>query len=392
MCPEAEQVSSVPSGDGLGELVALDAAARAFAQLRPAGKPAGRERLVRLAAPVAQRLARRYRDRGEALEDLEQVALVGLLKAVDGYDPQRGGFSGYAIATVTGELKRHFRDRAWGVRVPRRLQELVAQVMAGNSRLTREKSQRPTLPELARELGLTEAEVAEALSASGTAYRPMSLHTPNAAEEGGELGDCLGALDPELGRLEDRLTVAALLCRMPPRERRILALRFYGNHTQSEIADLLGISQMHASRLLSQALAWLRDALLSDAPVHWYPGVRQPEHGLAVATRVHADATVVEVTGEIDRDNAGQLRRALAAAVRLGGVAELRIDLARVPFVDAAGIAALLAGQDLAARAGLRMRLVRARPYVGQALATAGLWPCLASVLATGDDPARRGR
>jgi RNA polymerase sigma-B factor len=359
------------------EFAGLDRAARSYADAAGELRAALRDDLIARSAIIARRLARRYRDRGEPLEDLEQVALVGLLKAVEGYDPERGSYGGYLLSTVAGELKRHFRDRGWNVRVPRRVQELVAQVTQANARLTADLARRPTVAELAAELRVSVEEVAEAL-ASATAYRPISLNAPLPGDDGGELGDTVGGPDGELGAVEDRLTIAELLCRLPARERQLLALRFYGNLTQTEIAEVMGMSQMHASRLLSAALAWLRDALLSDDPMQWRAGRSAPDAGrLVVRTRKTDESVVVELGGELDRDCVDQLRRALSAAVRLGPVRRLRIDLRAVPFVDAAAIAAILATGETAKRAGIRLHLAGARPYVAQALATAGLWPFL---------------
>jgi RNA polymerase sigma-B factor len=381
-----------PAPEENSEFAALDVAARAFVDAAGGLRVALRDDLVVRAAPIARRLARRYRDRGEPLEDLEQVALVGLLKAVDGYDPERGSFGGYLLSTVSGELKRHFRDRGWNVRVPRRVQELVAQVSHASARLTADLSRRPTVAELAEELGVSADEVAEAL-ASASAYRPVSLNAPLPGEDNGELVDSLGMADRGMGGVEDRLTVAELLCRLPARERQLLALRFYGNQTQTEIAAAMGMSQMHASRLLTQALAWLRDALLSEDPVQWRAGRGAPDPDrLAVRTRIVQGAVLVELGGELDRDAVDQLRRALGTAIRLGPAPQLRVDLRAVPFVDAAAIAAILAAGESARRAGMRLSLVGARPYVAQALATAGLWPFLAGgAAADGDVPAAGG-
>jgi RNA polymerase sigma-B factor len=360
------------------EFAALDVAARAYWDAPGPLRAALREELITRAAPLARRLARRYRDRGEPLEDLEQVAVVGLLKAVDGYDPERGPFGGYLLSTVVGELKRHFRDRGWNVRVPRRVQELAAQVTHANARLTADRSRRPSTEELAEELHVSVDDIAEALN-SASAYRPVSLNSPLPGEDGAELVDTLGSPDGDMGRVEDRLTVAELLCRLPARERQLLALRFYGNRTQTEIAEAMGMSQMHASRLLAQALAWLRDALLSDDPTQWRAGRSAPDASrVAVRTTVVRGAVLVELGGELDRDAVEQVRRALTAAIRLSPVAGLRVDLRAVPFVDAAAIAAIIAAGEAAKRAGKRMSLEGARPYVAQALATAGLWPFLA--------------
>lgn len=375
MSEKADSTTPVIVADG-SDFAMLDATAQAYAEATGAHRAALREELITLAAAVAKRLARRYRDRGEPLDDLEQVALLGLLKAIDGYDPQRGPFGGYLLATVSGELKRHFRDRGWSVRVPRRVQELTFQVTQASARLTAERARRPSTVELAGELRVPEEQVIEAL-ASASAYRPVSLNLPLPGDDGVELADTLGVADAGIERVEDRLTVTELLCRLPERERRMLAMRFYGDHTQSEIAEMLGISQMHASRLLSRALGWLRDALLSEDPTQWNIGHGTPGAQPAPRIVVAADAIVVELAGELERDTADQVRRALYAAIKLGPAATLRVDLRAVPFVDAAAIAVIIGAGEAAARIGMRLALVGARPYVGQALATAGLWPYL---------------
>lgn len=354
----------------------LEGAARDYAQATGARRAALRDDLIVRAVPVARRLARRYRDRGEPLEDLEQVALIGLIKAVDGYDPTRGPFGGYLFATACGELRRHFRDRGWQVRVPRKLQELALQVTQTSARMTADRSRPPSAVELAEELTVTPPEVLEALAAS-SAYRPASL---NATPPGGsgELGDALGGPDGEMSRMEDRLTIAELLCRLPARERQMLALRFYGNHTQAEIAQALGMSQMHTSRLLSQALAWLREALLSDCPAQWKPGRTAADATrLGVRTTAQAGQVVVELSGELDRDCSDELRRTLSSAVRRARGGQLRVDLSGVSFVDAAVIAVIIGIVEATRRAGVPLRLSGARRYVGHALATAGLWPHL---------------
>jgi RNA polymerase sigma-B factor len=250
----------------------LDAAALAYAERRESATPteawASREKLVCYCLPFAGRLARRYRGRGEYLEDLEQVARLGLIKAIDRYDPERGSFTAYAVITISGELKRHFRDRTWGVHVPRRVQDLSLEVGHASMLLTSILARDPTTGELAARIGVTEAAVLEAVE-SAAGYSPASLNVPIAGDGTTEFGDLLGGLDADLESVTDKLTVADLLLRLPIRERRMLAMRFYGNRTQAEIADELGISQMHVSRLLSRALTWLREAMLSDDPPHW---------------------------------------------------------------------------------------------------------------------------
>ena len=246
----------------------LDAAALAYAAridgLPPERRGEARDDLVRFALPFAGRLARRYRGRGEPLEDLEQVARLGLVNAVDRYDPERGSFTAYAAITIVGEIKRHFRDRTWGVHVPRRLRDLILEVGQATSALTSELSRAPTVAELSARLETPQEEILAALE-SAAGYSPASLNAPVGGESSAEFGDLVGESDNALESVDDRVTVSGLLHRLPWRERRILAMRFYGNQTQAEIAARFGISQMHVSRLLSRALTWLRQAMLADA-------------------------------------------------------------------------------------------------------------------------------
>jgi RNA polymerase sigma-B factor len=336
-----------------------------------------REVLIRRALPFASRLARRYFGRGEPLEDLEQVARLGLVKAVDRYDPQRGSFTAYAVITVSGEIKRHFRDKTWGVHVPRRLQDLSLEIGHASVVLTNRLARSPTVAELAGYLDTSDEEILEAME-SAAAYTPASLNAPIGGESPAELGDLFGAPDGDLDSVDDRLTVANLLCRLPARERRILAMRFYGNRTQSDIAAEFGISQMHVSRLLTRALTWLREAMLSDVPPPWEgAGTRDDTNELRVAVTAEADTVTVEVRGEVDRDTAERLRHGLVGAAGSPQASSVRVDLTAVPLLDAAGVAALLAGYDAARAAGIRFRIVGAQHYVARILAVSGLAPLL---------------
>jgi|GEM_PF-68215 len=361
---------------------ALSYAAR-FADQAESRRRELREELVQLALPFAGRLARRYRGRGEPLEDLEQVARLGLVKAVDRYDPDRGSFTAYAAVTITGEIKRHFRDRTWGVHVPRRLQDLTIEVSQATAVLTSELSRSPTVAELAARLDTSEEDILAALE-SAAGYTPASLNGPVGDDGPAELGDMFGALDADLESVDDRLTVSGLLYRLPARERRILAMRFYGNYTQSDIAAEFGISQMHVSRLLSRTLTWLRQAMLTDAPPRWESGIAQPEPAdvaLTVSVRRVDGRTEIGLTGELDREAAERVRAGLVDAVRAAGPdAEVLVDLDGVGFVDAAGIAALLASHEAARRAAVRLRFARPQPYVRRSLTVAGLAPLFAVV------------
>lgn len=229
-----------------------------------------RERVVVLYQPLINKIARRYGGRGEPLEDLKQTAMVGLVKAVRGYDPDRGKpFISYLLPTVTGEIKRHFRDHTWAVRVPRRHQENRVKLRRIIGEFQQEHARTPTIAELAQEMGLSEAEVSE-LTQVSESYRSLSLDAPDSSDsdgqEGARLEDHLGSEDQALERVVERESLKPALARLPERERKILLLRFFGDHTQSEIADRLGYSQMHVSRLLAGVLEQLRKEVGTDSP------------------------------------------------------------------------------------------------------------------------------
>ncbi|MGW0910268.1 RNA polymerase sigma factor SigF [Streptomyces sp. NPDC002784] len=223
-----------------------------------------RNQLVRMHLPLVEHLARRFRNRGEPLDDLTQVATIGLIKSVDRFDPERGvEFSTYATPTVVGEIKRHFRDKGWAVRVPRRLQELRLSLTTATAELSQLHGRSPTVHELAEKLGISEEEVLEGLE-SANAYSTLSLDVPDTDDESPAVADTLGAEDEALEGVEYRESLKPLLEDLPPREKRILLLRFFGNMTQSQIAQEVGISQMHVSRLLARTLAQLREKLLVE--------------------------------------------------------------------------------------------------------------------------------
>jgi RNA polymerase sigma-B factor len=232
-----------------------------FVEYARTGDPTRRDELVTAHLGLAEYLARRFANRGEPLDDLVQVASLGLLKAVGRFDPERGvEFSTYATHTIVGELKRHFRDRGWAIRAPRRMQELYLRLGKVVATLGQELGRSPTIAELATEVEVSEEEVLEALEA-GQAYRFASLDAPVAGDSDGEaLGARIGVLDAALDDAEHRVTLSPLLARLPPRERLIVHLRFFEGLTQSEIAARLGISQMHVSRLLARSVAQLRAA------------------------------------------------------------------------------------------------------------------------------------
>jgi RNA polymerase sigma-B factor len=222
-----------------------------------------REVLVQQYIGLVEFLARRFRNRGEPTEDLVQVGTIGLLKAIERFDLEREvEFSTYATPTVVGELKRHFRDKGWAVRVPRRLQELHLELSKVVGRLTQELGRSPTVPEIARAAGTTEEAVLEGLEIS-QAYNFTSLDAPIDSQDAGSMSfaDQLGGEDEGLHNLEYRASLAPEMAKLPERERTILFLRFFRGLTQSEIAERLGISQMHVSRLLNRTLTRLREAL-----------------------------------------------------------------------------------------------------------------------------------
>ncbi|MBI5106364.1 MAG: SigB/SigF/SigG family RNA polymerase sigma factor [Solirubrobacterales bacterium] len=228
--------------------------------------PRLREQLVERYLPLARQLARRYQRPEEPLDDLLQVASLGLVKAVDRFDCTRQvAFSSYAVPTILGEIKRHFRDRTWAVRVPRDLQELALKADRLVSDLTRELHRAPTVTELAERLEVSEEQVLEALEAAG-AYRATSFDAPRGAEaEPGEtLADSVGGEEEGFDQAEDRATLDQLMGSLTPREREVLRLRFEEDLTQAEIGARIGVSQMQVSRLIRQAVARLRLAAQAD--------------------------------------------------------------------------------------------------------------------------------
>ncbi|MFD0318312.1 RNA polymerase sigma factor SigF [Streptomyces flavalbus] len=223
-----------------------------------------RERIVEAWLPMAERIAGRFRSRGESYEDLRQVAALGLVKAVDRYDPDRGNaFESYAVPTVTGEIKRHFRDHMWTLHVPRRVQELRNQVRAASHELAQTASgQRPSVAALAAHADLSEDDTRVGLEALES-FSALSLDAELPGSDGGfSLSDALGSTDPALDTVVDRESVRGRLAALPERERAILYMRFFGDMTQSRIAERLGISQMHVSRLISRCCDRVREEVL----------------------------------------------------------------------------------------------------------------------------------
>jgi len=227
---------------------------------RAAGDPRAREALIERFMPLARSIARRYENSGEPLEDLVQVASLALVKAVDRYDPSRGNaFSSFAVPTIAGELKRHFRDRTWTVRPPRDLQELTIKVERVTTELWQRNDRAPTVGDLAAELGLEDEQILEALHAR-TARNRVSLDAPSGGDDGERpaLGDVLGGVDDGYDQAESRALLDRLLATVSARDREVIRLRFEEDLTQAEIGELLGVSQMQVSRIVRQTLAQLR--------------------------------------------------------------------------------------------------------------------------------------
>jgi RNA polymerase sigma-B factor len=285
----------------------------------PAGDPERariRGHLVELHLPLVEYLARRFRNRGEWLDDLTQVATIGLIKSIDRFDLERGvEFSTYATPTIVGEIKRHFRDKGWAVRVPRRLQELKLSLTKAIGELAQREGRAPTVSELASHLQMSEEDVLEGLE-SANAYSTVSLDAPDSGDEDAPaVSDSLGMVDEALEGVEYRESLKPLLEQLPPREKKILLLRFFGNMTQSQIAAELGISQMHVSRLLARTLAQLRDGLTTDdldlaGPVEGPQAGRGQQAGQAgrrEQQRGHAPLGPLPVQQDDPRDDHEQL-------------------------------------------------------------------------------------
>jgi RNA polymerase sigma-B factor len=230
-----------------------------------ASRSSVREAAIEAWLPLARHLAQRFHGRGEPVDDLFQIATIGLIKAIDRFDPEYGNdFAAYAVPTIVGEIKRHFRDRTWDIRVPRRLQELKLDINEATSTLSQKLGRSPTVADIAEYLHRSEDEVLEGLD-SARAYSAVSLQTlVGTSEDSTELGDLLGADDNEMELAEFRAALGPALETLSPREQQIVLLRFFGNLTQTQIAERVGISQMHVSRLLARSLAALRGQLTMD--------------------------------------------------------------------------------------------------------------------------------
>ncbi|WP_199516642.1 sigma-70 family RNA polymerase sigma factor [Nucisporomicrobium flavum] len=329
----------------------------AIRSMRDPGCPlARRERLrqeaIRRELPLARHLAHGYADRGEPIEDLVQVAALALVKAVDGFDPDRGtSFAGYAYPTILGELKRHFRDRTWSVHVPRRLQELCLDIARARTDLLQQLHHEPTAAQIAEVIGVAEADV-RAASAGASAYRADSLNRPvGSADDPCERQELLGAIDPGLESAPDRVLLEPALRSLPERARYAVRRYFFDNRTQDEIAAELHVSQMSVSRLLNQALARLRSRLAPATPesangdvrVHTY----EAQVGCVVATVVGGAAPV-----------GGELRYALVDTLVSRRPRTLVVDLRRLTQPSVATAQALMAAYSAAGHVGARLCVV----------------------------------
>ena len=273
--PEPDPPTSAPTGPPTSPPTSMEETRRRSGELfgvfrDTAGTAASRERardeLVHLHLPLVEHCARRFRNRGEPFEDLVQVGTIGLIKSIDRFDAGRGvEFSTYATPTIIGEIKRYFRDKGWAIRVPRRLQELRMQIGAATAELTQSLGRSPTPREIAATIGCSVEEVVEGLESSN-AYSTLSLDATDDSENGSpSMLDAIGIDDEALEHVEIRESVRPLLDRLDPREKQILLLRFFRNMSQSQIAQEVGVSQMHVSRLLSRTLEQLRSSL-EDQP------------------------------------------------------------------------------------------------------------------------------
>jgi len=263
----SSDLAEPPTPDG-GVEATRQRSAELFSVLQDAAsedqaRETAREDLVHLHLPLVEHCARRFRNRGEPFEDLVQVGTIGLLKSIDRFDVDRGvEFSTYATPTIIGEIKRYFRDKGWAIRVPRRLQELRMQIGSASAELTQSLGRSPTPRELAETIGCTVEDVLDGIESSN-AYSTLSLDASDDSEDGAAatMLDAIGVDDENLEHVEIRESIKPLLDRLDAREKKILLLRFFKNMTQSQIAEEIGVSQMHVSRLLSRTLDQLRTSL-----------------------------------------------------------------------------------------------------------------------------------
>ncbi|RAV10091.1 B/F/G family RNA polymerase sigma-70 factor [Mycolicibacterium sp. GF69] len=238
--------------DMFRRLKTLDTGSLAYRRLR--------EAVIQRTLPLADHVARRYRNRGEPIDDLVQAARVGLVNAVNRFDPDNGAdFLSFAIPTIMGEVRRHFRDYGWAVKVPRRLKDLQGQLVRARAELSQQIGRAPTPSEVAHHLGIEREAVMEATIASSN-YSTLSTDVQACGDdESRPVGDTIGDIDPNIDKVVDLETVRPLIAALPEREKTVLLLRFFESMTQTQIAERMGYSQMHVSRLLAQALRRLRE-------------------------------------------------------------------------------------------------------------------------------------
>ncbi|MFC7279305.1 SigB/SigF/SigG family RNA polymerase sigma factor [Paractinoplanes rhizophilus] len=333
-----------------------------------------REEIISSNLPLATRLTRRYRHRGQDDDVLAQVAALALVKAVDGFDPGRGKpFFGYLIPTVTGELKRHFRDKGWRVHVGRHLQERCLELGHVRAELGQTLRRPPTIAELAQALGGTEDEVLEAWMAA-SAYDVDSLNARvSDADDAAELQDLMGQEDADLAGACDRLALRDLLRRLPELEQYVVTRYFFGDATQEQIAQSLGVSQMHVSRLLRRTLQALHRQLDGD------------ETGPAPATTAQVTAsttsgrTVVAVAGDLDQASAARLRDKLVDTAVRTRPRLLVVDLTRAGHADGATVRALVDGHRATGHSGTAYMVIGVPPALFERLRRLGvtrLFPC----------------
>jgi RNA polymerase sigma-B factor len=240
--------------------------AELFRRCRETGDEAARDELVTMYLNLVKYLASKFRNRGESIDDLVQVGTIGLIKAVDRFEPGREfEFTTYATPTILGEIKRHFRDKGWAIRVPRRLQELSGHVSQAIDALTREHQRSPSVPEIAQHLGISADEVLEAMETSEAYnFTPLDIGRGNDDGESFSLLDRIGEEDPLMAVVDDRTTLAAALKDLSPQQQKVLYLRFFEGATQTDIAAQLGVSQMQVSRLLRKTLSVLRENIVME--------------------------------------------------------------------------------------------------------------------------------
>ncbi|WP_199516663.1 SigB/SigF/SigG family RNA polymerase sigma factor [Nucisporomicrobium flavum] len=332
-----------------------------------------RARIIELNLPLATRLAYRYLNRGQSADDLRQVAALGLVKAVDGFDAARGKpFFGYLVPTVTGELKRHFRDHGWDVHVPRRLQERYLEVTRTQSALTQRLRRAPGAAEIGAVLGIADHEVVEALGAAAV-YDVSSLNARVSGEDdAAERQEFIGAEDAALMSVCDKLVLRRLVQDLPERDRHILSLYFFAEMTQDRIAAVLGMSQMNVSRLLRRILDQLRRGLDDGAERPAEPSCART----GISMNHTRDASVLTVHGDVD---ASVLRRALVDAVVRARRGRVVVDLRQAATAGAVTARALVDAYRASGSSGARLAAVDVPPELYDVLRRLGvtrLVPC----------------